>query len=762
MIRDIIGLMKKDLIACWLAGAALLHLAGPLAFAGNGQWTLLGWNNLGMHCMDDDYSVFSILPPFNTVDAQLINAQGRLVTSATGITMTYEAVADPDGSINASSAGKSNFWDHSLDLYGLACAPETGLAGTRMPGPQNLPQPLSWSAGMGLFEAAGIPIIPIDDKGRRNTYPMMKLVARNSSGSVLASSDIVLPVSSEMDCRACHSSGAGAAAKPAAGWVNDPNDKRDFRLNILRLHDEKQAGKPVYASALAANQYLASGLYDTAVAGTAILCARCHATEALGSAGFTGVPALTRAMHARHAAVVAPSNGLTLDAVANRSSCYQCHPGSATRCLRGAMGAAVAKDGTMEMQCQSCHGSMSQVGSPARTGWLDEPGCGNCHTGTATHNNGQIRYASAFDLINALRQPVDKTFATNADTPAAGKSLFRFSKGHGGLQCSACHGSTHAEFPSSHRNDNLQSWRTQGHIGVISECTACHATMPNTVTGGPHGMHPIGPAWASGHGEGLDDGGGSLQQCATCHGSDFRGTVLSRAQADRSFSTEFGVRVFSRGTKISCYGCHNGPGSENASSKAVPAVAVAKLQVPVNGKASLALTAKAVGASVRISTQPTHGTVSINGLVATYLPDPGFIGPDFFSYIAADAAGFMESTAATVSVNVGNVTTLLDTDGDGITNLLEYAMGLSPDFPSETRKPVQAVETVGGIPYLTLSVNRSIPPPDARLQIQVSADQKTWTSATIMTNTPELLKARDSVRYNPAKPRYIRIFMSRP
>ena len=37
------------------------------------HWTLIGWNNLGMHCMDDDYAIFSILPPYNTVDAQLID-----------------------------------------------------------------------------------------------------------------------------------------------------------------------------------------------------------------------------------------------------------------------------------------------------------------------------------------------------------------------------------------------------------------------------------------------------------------------------------------------------------------------------------------------------------------------------------------------------------------------------------------------------------------------------------------------------------------
>ena len=43
------------------------------------------------------------------------------------------------------------------------------------------------------------------------------------------------------------------------------------------------------------------------------------------------------------------------------------------------------------------------------------------------HNNGQIRYTSAFDAPArcASRRP---TFATNANTPAAGLSLYRFSR----------------------------------------------------------------------------------------------------------------------------------------------------------------------------------------------------------------------------------------------------------------------------------------------------------------------------------------------
>jgi len=65
--------------------AAALALALPLGAANN---QILGWNNLGMHCMDSDYSVFSILPPYNTIESQLI-VGGKLVTNGSGYTVTY-------------------------------------------------------------------------------------------------------------------------------------------------------------------------------------------------------------------------------------------------------------------------------------------------------------------------------------------------------------------------------------------------------------------------------------------------------------------------------------------------------------------------------------------------------------------------------------------------------------------------------------------------------------------------------------------------
>jgi len=35
--------------------------------AQNGEYIVIGWNDLGMHCYDLDYSVMSVLPPYNTL-----------------------------------------------------------------------------------------------------------------------------------------------------------------------------------------------------------------------------------------------------------------------------------------------------------------------------------------------------------------------------------------------------------------------------------------------------------------------------------------------------------------------------------------------------------------------------------------------------------------------------------------------------------------------------------------------------------------------
>jgi hypothetical protein len=544
------------------AAAGLLLALRPGGAAGPTGWTVVAWNNLGMHCMDADFSVFAILPPYNTIQAQVVDASGHRVTDPSLASLTYEAIADPTGSINQTSIGKTNFWSNVQSLFKASPALDTGLLGKKMPGAANAAQPMGWDPALQWWIAEGIPITPYDDAGRKNFYPLMKVTAKSPAGALLASTNIVLPVSDEMDCSACHSSASGLAARPYAGWVFDADPQRDYRRNILRLHDDLNRTDAAYVAALAANGYATAGLEATAASGHAVLCATCHLSEALAGSGRAGIEPLTQAVHSRHARVIDPTNNLELDAVANRSSCYRCHPGAVTKCLRGAMGAATAADGSMLMQCQSCHGSMSAVGAANRTGWLQEPSCQQCHTGTATANSGQIRYTSVFDASGAPRVPASTVFATNADTPGAGLSLYRFSTGHGGLQCSACHGSTHAEFPSADTNDNLQSIALQGHAGPIAECSTCHnATIPSTWNGGPHGMHAVGSSWVSRH---SDIAGSNRAACQACHGTDYRGTVLSRAFAARSLSTERGTVKLAAGDLVGCYTCHNGPSGQGA------------------------------------------------------------------------------------------------------------------------------------------------------------------------------------------------------
>jgi hypothetical protein len=178
---------------------------------------LVGWNDLGMHCMDGDYSVFSILLPYNTIHAQLIDSTGKLTRTAANVTVTYEVVADPAGSFNASSAGKTNFWSFVKSFFGVSVPVDTGLKGNLMPGAANQPQPMAFDATYKWFSTEGVPIIPYDDAWNKNADPMMRLVARDTAGNVLSTTRIVLPVSDEIGCRACHGSGSKGLATPTAG-----------------------------------------------------------------------------------------------------------------------------------------------------------------------------------------------------------------------------------------------------------------------------------------------------------------------------------------------------------------------------------------------------------------------------------------------------------------------------------------------------------------------------------------------------------------
>lgn len=512
----------------------------------NTAYTLVAWSELGMHCIDGkDYSVFSVLPPYNVIHAQLLKKGAPPVSMTSGVTITYQAIADPAKSINTVSSTKTNFWTYVQKLFMVSPPPDTGLAGYKT---QSVtPHPLTFNSAQGYWEAVGIPTIGYDDAGKLKPYPMAMLVAKDSAGTILATAKIVLAVSDEMSCKTCHASGSDPAAEPSTGWVNNADPAKDVKLNILKKHDDHWNITPYLAKLKARKYVYKTTLYATATSGTPVLCAACHSDNALGAPGLAGIGSESADMHKLHGPQILQANGKTLDQNSQTSdvnSCYLCHPGAVTKCKRGAMN---------KVLCSSCHGTLTYASNPARDAWLDEPSCQLCH------QNSQ-RYSTAFDSTGKWRTVTDQNFATNTNVPIVGSNLYRFSTGHGGVYCSACHGSPHAEYPTLQANDRVYPRQLQGYVAKITECTVCHSSVPMTPNSGPHGLHTIGQSWVSAHGDYAER---NRATCAYCHGANYRGTSLSIAKVTRTFNIDDGrSKSFPANHQFNCYDCHNGPGGD--------------------------------------------------------------------------------------------------------------------------------------------------------------------------------------------------------
>ncbi len=527
------------------------------------QFQIFAANDLGMHCMDEDFSVFSILPPFNTLQAQVLRKGGEpALLDASQVEVRYSAVADASGSINTTSAGKTNFWDYVQSLFDASPAVDVGLTGAKMPSNTNGPQSFAnFEADHKRYVAQGIPITPWDDNGQHNSYPLFRIDAVDkASGLILSSLDTVVPVSEEMACADCHNSGREAADAPTAArygqaiaWSTNANPGVQYKENILLLHDVKHG----------------TFLFDN----QPVLCADCHYSPALDLAGAgpqgvqRSIPFLSFAIHERHGETLAgqiPGAGDTA-IVAGRgiNTCYNCHPGQSTQCFRGAMANA-------DLVCQDCHGGMLAVAGtyPLSSGrvrqpWIDLPKCQSCHTGDVlNHQGNSVVSRLAYRADDPAASPL---LASNKRFAEADIGLYRNSAGHGGMDCTACHGSPHAIWPNAdpHANDNVAAQQIQGYSGTITECGSCHTNGALSLTlNGPHGLHNVDdPRWTEDHGDFYERNPNS---CRNCHGSNLEGTRLSRTAADRIFLTDEdggpdNTISLAQGTNVSCTLCHERP-----------------------------------------------------------------------------------------------------------------------------------------------------------------------------------------------------------
>lgn len=372
-----------------LIGCSCTNNSSSGGGGGNGTVTVFAFNDLGMHCMNEDFSEMMILPPFNNMNAQVIQRGDEPTILTSGVTVNYTFPS------NTISTTKTNFWQFANALFGVNPAQNIGLTGNGLSGTMS---PL---AGTNIWQASGIPLTPKNDSMQIDPYQLATVtVMRN--GQQVASTQAVAPVSWEISCNLCHN-------KPGITTAMD----------ILQTHDDENGTNLVAAKPVA--------------------CGSCHRQPPLQALlpGNPNLPTLSSAIHSKHASRMGQA-GLA-------NSCYACHPGVQTQCMRG-----VHK--SQGLTCTDCHGTMTQVGNPAREPWADEPRCASCHPINASHSNYQFEQAG---------------------------TLYRDSKGHHGVYCATCHGSPHAITPSTEAKDNIQATVKQGHAGPIDTCTVCHTSRPD-------------------------------------------------------------------------------------------------------------------------------------------------------------------------------------------------------------------------------------------------------------------------------------------
>jgi hypothetical protein len=319
----------------WSAMLALSFAVQPIQAQPDQETHLvLCWNDLGMHCMNKNHNKISVLPPYNTLQAQVIlrgsgSAWPEIVTA--GITVEYSIPG------NTYSVGKTDFWTYVYQLFGVNLPPNIGLTGKGLTG--------TMDPGATYFIAEGIPITPFPDATPtiEDPYQQALIIARDALGTELAESHPVIPTSVEMSCvsAGCHSS----------------------EQQILNMHEQVPGFNP---------------------ANPPIMCAWCHADPVLGMPGSGDADYFSKVMHEKHEFIDQQIPGL--------DGCYKCHPGPNTRCLRCTMSTSYG------MVCQDCHGTMAHVASTidgGRIPWVEEPACRTCHTAQYGEPVGQLYRHSA-------------------------------------------------------------------------------------------------------------------------------------------------------------------------------------------------------------------------------------------------------------------------------------------------------------------------------------------------------------------------------
>jgi len=399
---------------------------------------VFAWNDLGMHCLNPTYDSAVVLPPYNTLWAQVVQRGNppQIITSNVSVTYrilnnstSQKASTPTSGSPVASDF--TLFWQNAQALFGLGAplTPDTGLTGNRV---DPAPQPMAHNGSH--FEATGIPVTPLDDDLKWSPYQVAEITVKNAAGAIIAQTQATVPTSDEIRCGKCH----GATVEP-----------------FLVLHNADEG------TSIPLDQ--------------PVLCASCHASPALGTPLQPGVPYLSAAIHSFHGHLDPQADPVP--------TCFDCHPGEVTRCNRSLR--HTGADGN----CTTCHGSLATVGDSINAGqrvpWVEEPKCATCHGGTTIPqvDTGSTLYRNAAGH-GGMACPACHG-SPHAMLPSREASDGYQAAQYQGVaitigSCGVCHDSSRgggaSEFGEEHGGTN----------GRRTACHTCHTVVPATPTQWPH------------------------------------------------------------------------------------------------------------------------------------------------------------------------------------------------------------------------------------------------------------------------------------
>jgi hypothetical protein len=455
---------------------------------------VMGSNDLGMHCACPGSDYMLLLPPFNTLRAQVFERGGRspvVLSDPSDIRVEYDVIENYDdfNPYKEDDLSKSDIrtdsyyatWMSVMEDYGFGPPEDSntgairGLAGKGLAGEMDA-QPEGW------WEAVGVPAFPdylnssnqerimVDPLGGpdRNPYLTAEIeVYEQSSGALLASTTANVPVSFGGCCN-CH-------LQLAADNGLEPRPDTSFGL-MGQLHAEDAPYFDQNAGADIGINFADPAVLDPNNDGVPgpVRCSVCHWDPAMGESSPPGgyVNATTgvdlpisqysfsdvlHRWHVENSAVLAYNQDLATD-------CYECHPSDQVMCYRGHHTNKTLTGGTDNVWCTDCHGDLHQRVAEGQLAnpWSEStlPMCQNCHSSTG--ENGVLAHTFGGSFLKSMSHKNDK------------------------ILCSTCHGSPHALNPSTLAKDNQQNLALQGLANPIGKCSTCHTNKKDSYSKPAH------------------------------------------------------------------------------------------------------------------------------------------------------------------------------------------------------------------------------------------------------------------------------------